>query len=180
MSKLPADCPADLMELWIKHQAKSEARAKAVAEAADAREEATEDMKAFCVKLSMRQQQRSDEQHRNTQELIEFEASKAEERHVEIKELPLTSRGRIRRKPSPGLGPRQSRQPQSVTNTKTNTGTMGVGEVETEQTGPVAAVPAANVGDTDQKIEEGPEIADDINMYKSGAKSQESNVGGSG
>ena len=57
---------------------------------------------------------------------------------------------------------------------------MGVGEVEIEQTGPVAAVPAANVGDTDQKIEEGPEIADDINMYKSGAKSQESNVGGSG
>ena len=35
MSKLPADSPADLVELWIKHQAKCEARAKAAAEAAE-------------------------------------------------------------------------------------------------------------------------------------------------
>ena len=68
----------------------------------------------------------------------------------------MASKGRIREKPSPGLGPatRQSRQPQSVTNTNTITGMMGVGEVEPEQTGPVAAVPAANVKNTDQKIEE--------------------------
>lgn len=51
---------------------------------------------------------------------------------------------------------------------------MGVGEVVTEQTGPVAALPAANLGDTDQKTEEDSEIADDIIMHKSSAKTQES------
>ena len=57
MSKLPADSPADLVELWIEHQAKCEARAKAAAEAAEARaKEAVEDLRAFCMELSMRQQ----------------------------------------------------------------------------------------------------------------------------
>lgn len=87
------------MELWIKHQAKSEARAKAAAEAAEARaKEAVEDLRAFCMELSMRQQRKSDEKHCDTQELIELEASKAAERHVEIKGLLLAPRGRSRKK----------------------------------------------------------------------------------